>query len=178
LSVSSPNGDHYYSFHSLCACTNTEETEEVQLLLVTREHLSDALHSAHPHPTFCEHRESGEQASEIAVRRATLAWVCGRSGFWGVYSRLLAPFARPTLIRFFVVGAVRGTALRTYACIGGSKYCLVIVDDYSRFTWVFFLQEKSHTQETLKGFLRRAQNEFGLRIKKIRSDNGTEFKNS
>jgi hypothetical protein len=32
--------------------------------------------------------------------------------------------------------------------------------------------------ETLKGFLRRAQNEFGLRIKKIRSDNGTEFKNS
>jgi transposase InsO family protein len=41
-----------------------------------------------------------------------------------------------------------------------------------------FLQEKSQTQDTLKGFLRRAQNEFGLRIKKIRSDNGTEFKNS
>jgi hypothetical protein len=40
------------------------------------------------------------------------------------------------------------------------------------------LQEKSQTQETLKGCLRRAQNEFGLRIKKIRSDNGTEFKNS
>jgi transposase InsO family protein len=43
---------------------------------------------------------------------------------------------------------------------------------------VFFLQDESQTQETLKGFLRRAQNEFGLRIKKIRSDNGTEFKNS
>jgi transposase InsO family protein len=40
------------------------------------------------------------------------------------------------------------------------------------------LQEKSQTQETLKGFLRRAQNEFGLRIRKIRSDNGMEFKNS
>ena len=65
-----------------------------------------------------------------------------------------------------------------YISIGGSKYCLVIVDDYSRFTWVFFLQEKSHTQETLKGLLRRAQNEFGLRIKKIRSDNGMEFQNS
>jgi transposase InsO family protein len=65
-----------------------------------------------------------------------------------------------------------------YISIGGSKYCLVIVDDYSRFTWVFFLQEKSQTQETLKGFLRWAQNEFGVRIKKIRSDNGTEFKNS
>jgi transposase InsO family protein len=65
-----------------------------------------------------------------------------------------------------------------YISIGGSKYCLVIVDNYSRFTWVFFLQEKSQTQEILKRFLRWAQNEFGLRIKKIRSDNGTEFKNS
>jgi transposase InsO family protein len=65
-----------------------------------------------------------------------------------------------------------------YMSISGSKYCLVIMDDYSRFTWVFFLQEKSQTQETLKGFLRWAQNEFRLRIKKIRSGNGTEFKNS
>jgi hypothetical protein len=46
-----------------------------------------------------------------------------------------------------------------YISIDGSKYCLVIVDDYTRFTWVFFLQEKSQTQETLKRFLRRAQNE-------------------
>jgi hypothetical protein len=59
-----------------------------------------------------------------------------------------------------------------YISIGVSKYCLVIVDDYSRFTWVFFLQEKSQTQETLKAFLRRAQNEFGLRIKKIRATMG------
>jgi transposase InsO family protein len=65
-----------------------------------------------------------------------------------------------------------------YISINGSKYCLVIVDDYSRFTWILFLQEKSQTQETLKGFLRQAQNEFRLRIKKIRSDNGTESKNS
>jgi transposase InsO family protein len=65
-----------------------------------------------------------------------------------------------------------------YISIGESKYCLVIMDDYSRFTWVFFLQEKSQTQEILKRFLRRAQNEFRLRIKKIRSENGTEFKNS
>jgi hypothetical protein len=35
--------------------------------------------------------------------------------------------------------------LIAYISIGASKYCLVIVDDYSRFTWVFFLQEKSLT---------------------------------
>jgi transposase InsO family protein len=64
-----------------------------------------------------------------------------------------------------------------YLSIGGSKYGLVIVDDFSRFTWVFFSQDKSETQGTLKRFLRRAQNEFELKVKKIRSDNGSEFKN-
>jgi hypothetical protein len=64
-----------------------------------------------------------------------------------------------------------------YLSIGGSKYGLVIVDDFSRFTWVFFLQDKSETQGTLKRFLRRPENEFELKVKKIRSDNGSEFKN-
>jgi hypothetical protein len=44
-----------------------------------------------------------------------------------------------------------------YLSIGGSKYGLVIVDEFSHFTWVFFLQDKSETQGTLKRFLRRAQ---------------------
>jgi transposase InsO family protein len=64
-----------------------------------------------------------------------------------------------------------------YLSIMGSKYGLVIVDDFSCFTWVFFLQDKLETQSTLKCFLRRAQNEFELKVKKIRSDNGYEFKN-
>jgi hypothetical protein len=64
-----------------------------------------------------------------------------------------------------------------YLSIRGSKYGLVIVDNFSRFTWVFFLQDKPETQGTLKRFLRRAQNEFELKVKKIRSDNGSEFKN-
>jgi transposase InsO family protein len=67
--------------------------------------------------------------------------------------------------------------LVAYLSIGGSKYGIVIVDDFSRFTWVFFLQDKLETQGTLKHFLRRAQNEFELKVKKIRSDNGSEFKN-
>ena len=61
---------------------------------------------------------------------------------------------------------------------GGNEYGLVIVDDYSRFTWVFFLHDKSEVQETFKKFAKRAQNEFETKIKKVRSDNGTEFKNS
>jgi transposase InsO family protein len=62
-------------------------------------------------------------------------------------------------------------------CLSQHRGKFVIVDDFSRFTWVFFLQDKSETQGTLKCFLRRAQNEFELKVKKIRSDNGSKFKN-
>jgi transposase InsO family protein len=62
--------------------------------------------------------------------------------------------------------------------ISGNKYGLVIIDDYSCFTWVFFLQDKSKTQVVLKKFLKRAHNEFDAKVKKIRSDNDTEFKNT
>jgi hypothetical protein len=65
-----------------------------------------------------------------------------------------------------------------YISIDGNKYGLVIDDDYSRFTWVFFLQDKNETQEVLKKFLRRTQNKFNVKVKKIRSDNITEFKNT
>jgi hypothetical protein len=43
---------------------------------------------------------------------------------------------------------------------------------------VFFLLDKSETQGTLKRFIRRSQNEFDLRFKKIRSENKIEFKNA
>jgi transposase InsO family protein len=65
-----------------------------------------------------------------------------------------------------------------YMSIGGNKYGLVIVDDYSRFTWVLFLHDKSVVQDTLKKFAKRAQNEFDTKIKKVRTDNSTEFKNT
>jgi transposase InsO family protein len=64
-----------------------------------------------------------------------------------------------------------------YVYIGSNKYDLIIIDDYSRFTWVFFLQDKSETQEVIKKLLRMTQNEFDAKVKKIRSDNGTKFKN-
>ena len=65
-----------------------------------------------------------------------------------------------------------------YLVIGGNKYGLVIVDDYSYFTWILFLHDKCQVQEKVKIFVRRAQKEFGLPIKKVRSNNGTEFKNT
>ena len=65
----------------------------------------------------------------------------------------------------------------TYKSLGGNLYCLVIVDDYSRYIWVFFLHDKTEVASCFKKFVKRAQNEFEVKLKKIRSDNRKEFDN-
>ncbi|GJZ74383.1 retrovirus-related pol polyprotein from transposon TNT 1-94, partial [Tanacetum coccineum] len=57
------------------------------------------------------------------------------------------------------------------------KYCLVVTDDYSRFTWVFFLATKDETSGILKSFITEIENLVDKKVKIIRCDNGTEFKN-
>ncbi|GJZ10040.1 putative ribonuclease H-like domain-containing protein [Tanacetum coccineum] len=56
-------------------------------------------------------------------------------------------------------------------------YCLVVTDDFSRFSWVFFLATKDETSEILKTFITGIENLIDLKVKVIRCDNGTEFKN-
>ncbi|GJS13535.1 putative ribonuclease H-like domain-containing protein [Tanacetum coccineum] len=56
-------------------------------------------------------------------------------------------------------------------------YCLVITDDFSRFSWVFFLRTKDETSAILKDFIRQIENQLNQKVKTIRCDNGTEFKN-
>jgi transposase InsO family protein len=65
----------------------------------------------------------------------------------------------------------------TYKSLDENLYCLVIVDDYSRYTWTFFLHDKSEVAACFKKIAKIAQNEFEVKIKKIRSDNGKEFDN-
>ncbi|GKC02172.1 putative ribonuclease H-like domain-containing protein [Tanacetum coccineum] len=56
-------------------------------------------------------------------------------------------------------------------------YCLVVTDDFSRFSWVFFLATKDETSGILKAFITGIENQINHRVKIIRCDNGTEFKN-
>jgi transposase InsO family protein len=66
----------------------------------------------------------------------------------------------------------------TYTSIGENKYGFVIVDDFTRYTWVFFFIDKSDVFATFKTFIKRIHNEFETIIKKVKSDNGSEFKNT
>ncbi|KAI3810709.1 hypothetical protein L1987_20331 [Smallanthus sonchifolius] len=62
--------------------------------------------------------------------------------------------------------------------IGGKSYCLVVTDDYSRFSWVKFLSSKAETTELVQYLILGLENLFNLKVRRIRSDNGSEFKNS
>ncbi|GKA22433.1 retrovirus-related pol polyprotein from transposon TNT 1-94 [Tanacetum coccineum] len=56
-------------------------------------------------------------------------------------------------------------------------YCLVITDDFSRFSWVFFLRTMDETCAILKDFIIQIENQLNQKVKTIRCDNGIDFKN-
>ena len=58
------------------------------------------------------------------------------------------------------------------------RYALVIVDDFSKYTWVLFLNSKDETPKMIIDHIKRIELEANLLVRKIRSDNGTEFKNA
>ena len=65
--------------------------------------------------------------------------------------------------------------------LGGKRYIFVCVDDFSRFTWTYFLREKSETFDKFKMLFTKLQNEkdYNIKsIKQIRSDHGREFENA
>jgi transposase InsO family protein len=62
--------------------------------------------------------------------------------------------------------------------MGGKWYVLVIVDDYSRYSSVFFLESKDEVFEHLRLLAMRLNNEHPNCLKAIRSDIGTEFRNT
>ncbi|GJT04063.1 putative ribonuclease H-like domain-containing protein [Tanacetum coccineum] len=61
--------------------------------------------------------------------------------------------------------------------INKKRYCLVVTDDFSRFSWVFFLATKDETSKILCNLIIGLENQLSHNVKIIRCDNGTEFKN-
>nr|GEX41576.1 hypothetical protein [Tanacetum cinerariifolium] len=63
------------------------------------------------------------------------------------------------------------------ASINGKKYILVIVDDYSRFTWVKCLRSKNKAPDFIIKFFKMNQARLKVHVRRIRTDNGIEFQN-
>ncbi|GJT95500.1 retrovirus-related pol polyprotein from transposon TNT 1-94 [Tanacetum coccineum] len=66
------------------------------------------------------------------------------------------------------------SAIQSYE---GNRYTLVIVDDYSRYTWTRFLKDKTEAFDQFEIFSRKIQNQLGCSIVSIRTDHGREFDN-
>ena len=62
--------------------------------------------------------------------------------------------------------------------LSGKRYIMVVVDNFTRYTWVILLRFKSNAPEHIEALCTRLQNEKGLKIDRIRSDHGKEFENS
>ncbi|GJU49789.1 putative ribonuclease H-like domain-containing protein [Tanacetum coccineum] len=89
-----------------------------------------------------------------------------------------------TMIKLVKGNLVRGLPSKTFendhtcvACQKGKQHKASLTDDFSRFSWVFFLATKSKTSGILKKFIIEVENQLNHKVKVIRSDNGTEFKN-
>nr|GEW34990.1 putative ribonuclease H-like domain-containing protein [Tanacetum cinerariifolium] len=77
----------------------------------------------------------------------------------------------PNLLHMDLCGPMRVVS------INGKWYVLVIVDDYSRYTWVYFLRTKDETPKEIKNFLKKIYVRLQGPVIIVCTDNGTEFKN-
>ena len=107
-------------------------------------------------------------------RYTALEHVCSACQF-GKQSRL--PFARHVrestrplqLIHSDVWGPAQTTSM------GGSSYYVTFIDDFSRYTWLYFLKHKDEVLPVFKNFKRLVEKEFDAYITCLRSDNGGEY---
>nr|GEV29857.1 retrovirus-related Pol polyprotein from transposon TNT 1-94 [Tanacetum cinerariifolium] len=83
-------------------------------------------------------------------------------------------FSTTRCLELFHMDLFGPSAVRSY---GGNRYTLVIVDDYSRYTWTRFLKDKTEAFDQFKIFSRKIQNQLGFSIVSIRTDHGIEFNN-
>ncbi|GKA26800.1 retrovirus-related pol polyprotein from transposon TNT 1-94 [Tanacetum coccineum] len=69
------------------------------------------------------------------------------------------------LLHMYLFGPV------TPRSINHEKHTLIIVDDYSRYTWVYFLKKKSQAPETIMSFIKRVENQNDIKVKQLKTDN-------
>nr|GFB55251.1 hypothetical protein [Tanacetum cinerariifolium] len=67
--------------------------------------------------------------------------------------------------------------LMSVETINGKRFVLVVVDNYSRYTWVFFFHSKDEASEVIIYFIKKTQVNLQFHVQRVQTDNGTEFKN-
>jgi len=89
-----------------------------------------------------------------------------RHPFGAAFYRSEEPFA---LIHTDLMGPVGQMSVSQH------KYIMVIIDDYTRYAWVYFLKKKSHASDRLMEFFALVSRQFDAKVKKVRSRSRREF---
>ena len=61
---------------------------------------------------------------------------------------------------------------------GGNRYIITFIDGFSKYTTIYLLKNESDAFEKFQDFLKEVENQFGRKIKRIRSDRGRECESS
>nr|GFA55323.1 hypothetical protein [Tanacetum cinerariifolium] len=105
----------------------------------------------------------------MAKATSSQAWKAKRKSFHTKITPILK--RRLQLLHMDLCGSMR------VANINGKRYILVIVEDYSRYTWTHFLRSKDETPEVLIDFLRLVQRGLQAQVRIVQTDKGAEFLN-
>ena len=112
---------------------------------------------------------------KISFEKDKLCGACqqGKQTKISFKSKNVVSTSRPLqLLHMDLIGPSRTSSL------GGKYYVLVVVDDFSRFTWVSFLAHKDEAFSSFTKLCKRLQNEKGFVISNVRTDHGRELENS
>nr|GEZ56093.1 retrovirus-related Pol polyprotein from transposon TNT 1-94 [Tanacetum cinerariifolium] len=88
------------------------------------------------------------------------------------FEKIDSPFQQTSLLKPYVPNIIL-----IYLLIIDSGCSKHMTDDYSRYTWVFFLHSKDEASEVIISFIKKTQVNLQLQVQRVRTDNGTEFKN-
>jgi transposase InsO family protein len=116
-------------------------------------------------------REEVREMSQIMKPTNTLCKHCqqGKKTKTGFKSKEYSTTRPLEIVHTDLVGPTTTKGLK------GEKYFMLLVDDYTRMTAVFFLRNKSDVFENFKVYKEMVENEMDSKIKFLRSDNGGEF---
>ncbi|GJU71705.1 retrovirus-related pol polyprotein from transposon TNT 1-94 [Tanacetum coccineum] len=114
---------------------------------------------------------------EVAFRKST-CYVCYLKGNDLLIAKeIKLGFGHSVHLPLELVGTMWVRKINRVESINGKKYVLVIVDDYSRYTWTHFLRSKNRTPAVLIDFLTFVQRGLHAQVRTVRTDKGMEFMN-
>ncbi|CAI5799444.1 DDE-type integrase transposase recombinase [Podarcis lilfordi] len=119
----------------------------------------------------CPRKQQKQQTHKRQQREST-AWVSAdgqeNEELWVLDSGASQTFCKRKAL-------LTGARASNKNIVSHNKYCLILVDNYSRFGWVYPLKQKSDVAQTLKFWVRRVERQLGQKVCSIQTDRGGEF---